>query len=160
VFRYLLILSLLSCSTSAQLCTGFRGGALSDQSLKQEYGPSVFTVGELGTAYLVDATQGYLVTANHVLDDLPAAKKPLEVWAALPESVSHKTIPFVISKRDLKLDIALLKIKDPVPTEIQKLRPLDIASDVPDLDTHLFVMGYPVYGHQGQVFSPGWKCKV
>jgi hypothetical protein len=47
--RLLLLLSLgpLAFSCSAQVCTGFRGGSLSAQALKQEYGASIFTVDSL-----------------------------------------------------------------------------------------------------------------
>lgn len=162
MFRCVLIITLclsaLIPASIGQLCTGFRGGSLSDQALKQEYASSVFTVGEMGTAYLVDS-RGYLVTANHVLNDLAEAKKPLEVWVAVPDSRSHKVFSFVIIKRDVDSDIALLKIQDPVPEAIQNLRPLDISSIVPDLDTTLFVMGYPVYGHQGEVFLRSGDAK-
>jgi outer membrane protein OmpA-like peptidoglycan-associated protein len=160
VFRYLLVLGLLGSTSIAQLCSGFSGGSYSNQALKQEYGPSVFTVDELGTAYLIDATNGYLITANHVLNLVALAKKPLEVWVALPDSQSHKVFPFVILKSDSDLDLALIQIQtyDPltkttyVPAEIHKLRPLDITSSIPDSDTMLFVMGYPSYGPQAKIF--------
>lgn len=125
---------------------------MSPQALKQEYAASIFTVSGVGTAYLIDSKNGYLVTASHVLDDVAKAKKPSQVWVAMPDSPKHKSFAFKVSKRNVDLDVALLKIPDPVPLVIQQLRSLDIASVVPDVDTTLFAMGYPIYGPQAEVF--------
>jgi tetratricopeptide (TPR) repeat protein len=157
--RFLWIIFLFASTCAAQLCP-FSNGTSSNETLKEEFAPSTFTVGEVGTAYLVDADQGYLLTANHVLEQLAVAHKPFEIWYAAPDTSTPKRYGFTIKKQMAELDLALIKINDPIPTSFHQLRPLDISFKLPDADTHLFAMGYPNYGGQAQVFFRSGEAKL
>jgi len=66
--------------------------------------------------------------------------------------------PFIVSKRSQTLDVALLQLKN--AEALKGVRPLDVAFEAPDFDALLFVMGYPQYGQQRQLFLRGGDAKV
>jgi hypothetical protein len=138
-----------------QLCTGFGTGVVQGEYIKEHFSEAVVRIQDVGTAYLIDAEHGYLLTAGHVLDDLDAKKEPHEILVG--ESPSQH-LGFVVTKRPENLDIALLQLTK--TDALKDVRALDIAFVAPDFDSFLFVMGYPQYGQQNQVFLRAGSAKL
>jgi hypothetical protein len=155
--RYLLSLLILSVelASAQQVCTGFNSGTVGGQYINQHFNGAVLRVQDVGTAYLIDAEHGYLLTAAHVLDDLAANNQPNEVVSGLPP---YKHFSFIVKNRSQALDVALLQLTD--VAALTSVRALDVAFEDPDFDALLFVMGYPHYGQQKQLFLRGGEAKV
>jgi hypothetical protein len=117
----------------------------------EKFSGAVFRVddgGDIGTAFLVDATKGYLLTAKHVV------KKTL-ANSSIPIIASSPALPGV--KLDLLIvapppdyedvDLALLQLKD--PSKGSNITPLDISLRPPVKRARLTAMGYPTtYGDE------------
>jgi hypothetical protein len=155
-YRLLLLLIFgVEFASAQQVCTGFNGGMVGGQYIKQHFNKAVLRVQDVGTAYLIDAKRGYLLTAAHVLDGLVAKDEPNEVVSGQPP---YQHFPFIVSKRSQTLDVALLQLTN--AEALKSVRPLDVAFEAPDFDALLFVMGYPQYGDQGQLYLRGGDAKV
>jgi hypothetical protein len=155
-FRVLLILGFcIKFASAQQVCTGFNSGTVGGQYIQQHFSAAVVKVQDVGTAYLIDAEHGYLLTAGHVLDQLTAKNEPYEI---LTGQSSSQHLPFLVSKRLQNLDVALLQLTK--ADALKNVRALDIAFEAPDFDAFLFVMGYPQYGQQKQIFLRGGDAKV
>jgi tetratricopeptide (TPR) repeat protein len=134
-----------SVAAAAQTCTGFQHGSVGNAFIYSHFSPAVFSVAGVGTAYLVDAEDGYLITATHVIADVAAAGKDLTLTSVTtggPSAKAHQ-----IQQIDVK-DVTLLQLDQ--PDAFKGITPIDISFSPPDFDTSLFVMGYPVIGDQAQ----------
>src|ERR1700679_494808 len=110
IFHYRTMAALLLCSAMSSLaqevCAGFSSGSVGPQHIVQEYTSAVVKVQDIGTAYLVDSEQGYLLTAGHVIDELVVANKPREIIRDDPST----TVKFKIIERSKTADIALIQL--------------------------------------------------
>jgi hypothetical protein len=155
IVRSLLFFFLISSGKSQEVCRGFGTGAVGNEYILQHFSPAVLRVQDVGTAYLIDSERGYLLTAGHVLDDLAAKNETLEVVLG---QAPYTHLAFTVAKRSPKLDIALLKLTE--ANALKAVRALDVSFVPPDYDASLFVMGYPQYGDQRQIFLRSGPAKV
>ncbi len=151
----LLLVFSFGIASAQQVCTGFSGGTVGSQYIKQHFNGAVFRVQDVGTAYLIDSGGGYLLTAGHVVDDLLKKNEANEIVSGQPP---YQHFAFVVRKRSQTLDVALLQVTQ--SEALRNIKSLDIAFEAPDFDAVLFVMGYPQYGQQGQLFLRGGEAKV
>ena len=79
---------LMSAWTHAQSCSGFQRGAVGDDYIVSHYSSAVLSVAGIGTAYLIDAEHGYLITASHVVSDVAGANRQLVVTNPAAPGVS------------------------------------------------------------------------
>jgi hypothetical protein len=144
---FLSLIVIASTTTNCQdLCTGFGSGLVHYQYIHVEFSSAIVRVQDVGTAYLVDAESGYLLTAGHVLQDMALKNEDMRV---IMGQYPYSVFSFKVVKRSDIADVALLQL---VPSNaMRKVRPLDIAFVPPDFDTPLFAMGYPQYGNPSQI---------
>lgn len=116
--------------------------------IHQEFSPAVVRMQDVGTAYLIDSENGYLLTASHVLNDLAGKNEDMRVIMGQPP---YSEFSFKVVKQfdPNDTDVALLQLVP--PNAMRNTRALDIAFLVPDYDSPLFAMGYPQYGGQAQI---------
>jgi tetratricopeptide (TPR) repeat protein len=99
---------------------------------------------DIGTGYLISSTQGYLLTAQHVVKQ-PKPGKIIEATSpALPGVVLDAKIVGDLTKSDTPVDVALLKVVD--PSKVTRIRPIDISLNLPGHEDKLHTMGYPKFG--------------
>lgn len=97
-----------------------------------------------GTGYLISATQGYVLTAQHVVmqpkeGGIIQATSPLR-----PGVVFNAEVIDDLKKDGGSVDVALLKIID--PSKLSGLRAVDISLKLPGPGDQLHTMGYPKFG--------------
>lgn len=129
-------------------CSGFNSGKVGRDYIHQEFSPAVLKMQDVGTAYLIDSDNGYLLTAGHVLNDLVAKNEGLQV---IMGQSPHSRFSFKIVKQYFPdtADVALLQL---VPANsMQNYRAFDITFTLPGFDTQLFAMGYPQYGDPSEI---------
>jgi|HubBroStandDraft_6_1064221.scaffolds.fasta_scaffold93960_2 hypothetical protein len=147
----LLVLLAISGPVTADgqgLCSGFGGGRVGYDYIHQEFGAAVLRVQDVGTAYLIDSENGYLLTASHVVNDLIGKNEDMQV---IMGQAPYSKFAFKIVKQfDPNVeDVALLQLVP--PKAMVNVRPLDIAFVVPGYGAPLFAMGYPQYGQGAQI---------
>jgi Trypsin-like peptidase domain len=156
ICRILVLAGIFGVSTAqCQVCTGFGNGAVLNQTIKQEFSPAVVKVQDMGTAYLIDSDRGYFLTAGHVLDEVKAKNEPYEIVMGDPP---YLHLAFKVVQRPTTADIALLQLIQ--SNAMKNVRPLDISFEAPDYDSSLFVMGYPHYGQQRNIFLRSGSAKL
>lgn len=98
-----------------------------------------------GTGYLIDAVQGYVLTAAHVVRD--SLIDPNILIKGTTPSLPGKTLKLkLIWSLKPDTDLALLQITD--LKSVAGIRPLDISLRLPTEGAHLIVMGYPKLGDE------------
>lgn len=101
---------------------------------------------DVGTAFLIDSVNGYLLTAKHVVKNTLRDKSIPIIGTTEAFPGSSFTMEIVDSTPDTK-DLALLKMVE--PTKISSIQPLDIALRPPQANSDLMSMGYPTtYGNE------------
>ena len=102
--------------------------------------------GDIGTAFLVDSINGYLLTAKHVVKKT-IADKSLKIIASTPALPGAKFELLIVDSTPDEQDLALLRIKEPGKTP--RITPLDIGLRPPVHGSKLWAMGYPTtYGDE------------
>jgi hypothetical protein len=150
----MLVLVLAVPTDSKDLCTGFGSGPTSFTSMHQEFKRAVVRVGDVGTAYLIDSENGYLLTAGHVVEGL-AAEDNADPHIIMGES-PFSEFSFKVIKPPTgvyETDVALLQLVP--PDAMRNVRALDIAFAVPVYETRLFAMGYPHYDDSKVILRAG-----
>lgn len=93
---------------------------------------------ESGSAFFVNET--LLVTNHHVIAnalDARAAKVEVRVFSGTNQA---QLLPVDIVKADSNLDLALLRIKEPV----KGVQPLQVAAELPGKQTEVYAFGFPL----------------
>ena len=139
-------LAFASLRSFAQSCSGFQRGSVDDAYIVSHFNSAIISLSGLGTAYLVDAENGYLITATHVLADVAAAHKSLTATSPLLPGVSAPL--HQVGKVDVK-DVTLLQLD--TPDLFKDLVPIDISFSPPEHGSNLFAMGYPLFGDQSGI---------
>jgi S1-C subfamily serine protease/tetratricopeptide (TPR) repeat protein len=115
----------------------------------EDFAGAVFRVddgGDIGTAFLVDSTNGYLLTAKHVVKRT-IADNSIEIIGTTPALSGKKLVLQIVDSTPDEQDLALLKVKD--PTKTINIVPLDIGLRPPSRGSKLSSMGYPTtYGDE------------
>lgn len=121
------------------------------EDIEHFYG-AVFRIddgGDIGTAFLIDSTNGYLLTAKHCVKKT-IADKSIAIIATTPALPGVKLSIQVVDSTpgdDEGLDIALLKTTEPGKTS--NIEALDIGLRPPKRGSTLTAMGYPTtYGNE------------
>lgn len=97
-----------------------------------------------GTGYLISASQGYVLTAAHVVK-APGPNgtiKATSPWR--PGIVFDAVIVSDLSGTPDAIDAALLQIRD--TSQLADIRPVDISLAIPSAQESLLTMGYPKFG--------------
>ncbi len=138
-----------------QMRPGFPGGGPNDDLFRRFYeeffgrqfgenGPGAMPKNQgrlvpmgLGSGFVIDATEGLILTNNHVIDQAE------EVKIQFVED-DDELVPAEIIGRDPELDVALLKVKTKM-----KLTPIALGdSDTIDVGEYVLAIGNPLgYGH-------------
>jgi len=121
------------------------------EDIEHFYG-AVFRIddgGDIGTAFLIDSTDGYLLTAKHCVKKT-IADKSIAIIATTPALQGVKLSLQIIDSTpddDRDLDLALLKVTEPNKTS--SITALDIGLRPPKRGSTLTAMGYPTkYGDE------------
>ena len=134
----------------------FEPTGMSEGTLTSEFKGSILrlqTSGsqDSGTGYLIDSTQGYLITAFHVIASDSNAPS-IDVTSPDPRLAGVKlTAKLMRSIGTLQPDgtvglpdLALLKLDNPLL--VKNLRAVDISLRYPSVDQTFYAMGYPKLG--------------
>ncbi|MGO9574313.1 MAG: serine protease [Terriglobales bacterium] len=154
LMRALLFLTAISSALSVRsqvACTGFGDGTVSNEHISAEFSSAVVRVQDIGTAYLIDSKNGYLLTAKHVLDQLVhSQKEPKVILGEYPYSkISFHEVRPNPNYDPAKFDVSLIQL-DP-SNAMENVRAFDITFGPPTADSKLFAMGYPVYGQPSEI---------
>lgn len=113
------------------------------------FSDAVFRVddgGDIGTAFLIDSMNGYLLTAKHVVKRT-IADKSIAIVASTPALPGAKLSVKIERVTSDKQDLALLKISE--VSKVSNITPLDIGLRPPVRGSKLSAMGYPTtYGDE------------
>lgn len=152
--RILLTLTLLLAVRSALACGGkFSAALLTKDQIEAEFSDAIFqlevagaepdTFTHLGTAYLIDASHGYTITAGHNI--VKAAGQPLfaRSTARPRERLSVSVVAVTCEPADnecLGDDVALVQVQE--MSRLGRVRPLDIIMEEIDDRPKIYVLGY------------------
>ena len=116
--------------TDEQIFSQFEGAILRIQS------KTVQSTTKVGSGFLIDAKQGFVLTAGHVVSDVTSiiARSP-----ALPRQ-ELKLLLVKDLTQSSQIDVALLQL-DP-PDALSEVIPIDIAFRVPQTGATAYAMGY------------------
>ena len=133
------IFSLSGYSIEAKCYINFELSALTDKYIYSHFEGAILRISAgtmVGTGFLIDASQGYILTAAHVIDE-PA----IEIIATSP-AVSNKTLHLIKigDLRGKQIDLALLQLVP--PDELIDIPPIDISFRAPQLGQTAHTMGY------------------
>ncbi|HEV2102009.1 MAG TPA: tetratricopeptide repeat protein [Candidatus Acidoferrum sp.] len=127
----------------------FYHAPMTDQEIYLEFSRAVFRIeghkdGEpvVGTGYLIDTEQGYVLTALHVVRD-DFNNRALVIRATTPGLPGAKLILEPVEKLEPPYDVALLKVRDPTLLINNHIRSFDIAFQRIQQSSHYFNIGYP-----------------
>ena len=126
-----------------QVFLEFTGAVFRIQAKKEKAKPGAKPKVEFGTGFLIDARQGYVLTAYHVVRD--AFENPpatIEATSAYLPDLEHPLTLTPVAKA-VDRDVALLKVADTSHFAIGRIRPLDIAFHFFAPGTPYFTIGYP-----------------
>ena len=95
---------------------------------------------EIGTGYLMDAAQGFVLTAFHVVK----LHGTNPITATIQGRRGELTLAFVdtLYHESPRVDLALLRV-DPLPADIQTLPPLELVDITPKPGRTVYTTGYP-----------------
>jgi len=137
-------------SAPSAACGNFEPGAMSLSQLQSEFEGAILRLQvagttSSGTGYLIDNTQGYILTALHVVNPNGRNSKTI-VDVTSPNLPGQKLQATVVDSEAAPTDLALLKLAS--PGLIATIRPIDVALRTPGPDDILFSMGYPKIGDE------------
>lgn len=177
--RSLAVLSLVLASVAVPPAKGeeprnpcaaetFYHAPMSREEIFAEYAASVFRLevrptGDaterpiVGTAYLIDANRGYVLTAYHVVSD--ADNKPKSMIEGQSAALPGKKLLLKILDRREGPDIALLQITNRSLIQEAQLRPFEIALHFLPEGTQYATIGYPRGKETPNKQSAEWQGK-
>jgi hypothetical protein len=136
----LLCLVLIATDGSAASCQkNFEPVEQTPGAIYAAAAPAVLAItcgSELGTAYIIDAEQGFVLTALHVVK-LRGAHAIKATAHGRKDEFELKFVDAIPEK-----DIALLQI-DPLPDDLRKVRALDLVDITPRNGRDVYTLGYP-----------------
>jgi hypothetical protein len=149
---FFFVASLPLFSQTECIKTNFEPGKSSKVGLTSEFQGAVLRLkaseaGDSGTGYLIDSTNGYVITASHVVASSPPGTS-IEVTSPDATLANVKLAATVVKSLGTKNadgslsgpDVAILQLKNPIL--VKGLRPVDISLRSPSSDDELFTMGY------------------
>ncbi|MGF6859280.1 trypsin-like peptidase domain-containing protein [Paraburkholderia sp. CI3] len=146
----LAILASVIFSVAHAECGNFEPETIGEDALKTEFGDAVLLLkigdADVGTGYIIDAEQGYILTDDHVVNTLSPGQKIYAISPAFPQQQLEAS---VVKTLKAPVDLALLKLVTPLK---KKVRPIDITLRGPRNAETLYAMDYPHIGDQPSVF--------
>jgi trypsin-like peptidase len=158
MFASILAVLALSVALVGQTeCNGvnFEPGSMNETSLSNEFKNAIVRLqvpgsSDSGTGYLIDSENGFILTAFHVIQGVPAgssidvttpSSRPngAKLTASLVKSLAVAQQDGTVSGTDL----ALLKLDN--PSLAKDIRPVDITLRFPSTSAVLYAMGYLKY---------------
>lgn len=154
-----LSLTLVTRTYAQDPCGNFEEGWISEGKLETDYGGAVLRLQVAGTTlqgtgYLIEATQGFILTAAHVVDGGP--KATIDVTSpALPGRTLKATL---VKRATGSIDLALLKLTN--PSDLPRVQAIDIALRFPAKGDRLYAMSYPKLGDEPNFILRGQTVEL